>query len=108
MRQNGGPAWTRIAKMEMQNGDVDRADLHQIHSYSGYYRNHLIASGLIYPLSKEINTENAYSKSIYGNDENEINFIVDGIFVSESQSMKELIKKEDAFVNRIASVINRN
>lgn len=98
----------KFKKMEMQNGDVDRADLHQIHSYSGYYRNHLIASGLIYPLSKEINTENAYSKSIYGNDENEINFIVDGIFVSESQSMKELIKKEDAFVNRIASVINRN
>jgi hypothetical protein len=98
----------KFKKMEMQNGDVDRNDLHQIHSYSGYYRNNLIASGLIYPLSKEINTEKAYSKSIYGNDENEINFIVDGIFVSESQSMKELIKKEDAFVNRIASVINRN
>lgn len=98
----------KFKKMEMQNGDVDRADLHQIHSYSGYYKNNLIASGLIYPLSKEINSEKAYSKSIYGNDENEINFIIDGIFVSESQSMKELIKKEDAFVNRIASVINRN
>lgn len=98
----------KFKKMDMQNGDVDRADLHQIHSYSGYYRNNLIASGLIYPLSKEISTEKAYSKSIYGNDENEINFIVDGIFVSESQSMKELIKKEDAFVNRIALVINRN
>lgn len=98
----------KFKKMEMLNGDVDIYDLHQIHSYSGYYRNNLIASGLIYPLSKEINTEKAYSNSIYGNDENEINFIVDGIFVSESQSMKELIKKEDAFVNRIASVINRN
>jgi 5-methylcytosine-specific restriction enzyme subunit McrC len=98
----------KFKKMEMQNGDVDRYDLHQIHSYSGYYKNNLIASGLIYPISKEINTEKAYSKSIYGNDNNEINFIVDGIFVSECQSMKELIKKEDAFVNRIASVINRN
>jgi len=55
----------KFKKMQMLNEDVDRADLHQIHSYSGYYRNNLIASGLIYPLSKEINTEKAHSKSIY-------------------------------------------
>lgn len=98
----------KFKKMELHNGDVDRSDLHQIHSYSGYYNINLIASGLIYPLSKEINTEKAHSKSIYGNNENEINFIVDGIFVSERQSMKELIINENAFVSRIASVINRN
>lgn len=98
----------KFKKMEMQNKDVDRADLHQIHSYSGYYRNDLIASGLIYPLSKEINTEKAHSEAIYGNDENKINFIVDGIYVSEKQSIKELIKHEEAFVSRIASVININ
>lgn len=98
----------KFKKMEMQNKDVDRADLHQIHSYSGYYRNDLIASGLIYPLSKEINTEKAHSETIYGNDENKINFIVDGIYVFENQSIKELIKHEEAFVSRIASVININ
>lgn len=98
----------KFKKMEMQNKDVDRADLHQIHSYSGYYRNDLIASGLIYPLSKEINTEKAHSETIYGNNENKINFIVDGIYVSENQSIKELIKHEEAFVSRIASVININ
>ena len=85
----------KFKKMEMQNRDVDRADLHQIHSYSGYYKNNIVASGLIYPFSKEINTEKAYSKSIYGNDENEIYFIVDGIYVSENQSMGELINNED-------------
>ena len=98
----------KFKKMEMQNGDVDRNDLHQIHSYSGYYRNNLIASGLIYPLSREINTEKAHSKSIYGSKDNEINFIVDGVYVNENQTMKELIKNEEAFVNRIASVINKN
>lgn len=98
----------KFKKMQMLNGDVDRADLHQIHSYSGYYRNNLIASGLIYPLSKEINTEKAHSKSIYGNDENEINFFVDGVYVNENQTMKELIINEEAFVSRIASVINKN
>lgn len=97
----------KFKKMEMQNSDVDRVDLHQIHSYSGYYRNQLIASGLIYPLSKEIKTEKAYSKSIYGNDENEINLIIDGIYVSENQTMQELIKNEEAFIERVSKIINQ-
>jgi len=98
----------KFKEMGMQNKDVDRTDLHQIHSYSGYYRSDLIASGLIYPLSREVNTELAHSTSIYGKMENEINFIVDGIYVSENHSMTELIKNEEAFVTRIASVINKN
>jgi 5-methylcytosine-specific restriction endonuclease McrBC regulatory subunit McrC len=95
----------KFKKMDMQNNDVDRADLHQIHSYSGYYRNHLIASGLIYPLSKEINCKKAHSKSIYENDDNAIHFIVDGIYVSENQSMKELIKNEEEFIERVSRII---
>lgn len=98
----------KFKKMEMQNGDVDRADLHQIHSYSGFYKNNIIASGLIYPVSLDLNPDRAHSKSIYGNNENKINFIVDGIYVSDSLSMKDLIKNEEAFVSRIASVINKN
>ncbi len=98
----------KFKKMEMKNGDVDRSDLHQIHSYSGYYRNNLIASGLIYPLSRPNEVVKAHSKSIYGNNENEVNFIVDGIYVSEAHSMKELIKNEQAFLSRIASVLNSN
>jgi 5-methylcytosine-specific restriction enzyme subunit McrC len=97
----------KFKKMEMLNGDVDRDDLHQIHSYSGYYRNNLIASGLIYPLSNGINTEKAHSKSIYGNNENEIKFIVDGICVYENQSMKELIENEMDFIERVSTSINQ-
>ena len=98
----------KFKKMELNNCDIDREDLHQIHSYSGYYKKDLIASGLIYPLSNEIDIDKAHSKSIYGNNENEVNFIVDGIYVSDKHSMKELIKSEEAFVGRIASAINRN
>lgn len=97
----------KFKKMELLNGDVDRSDLHQIHSYSGYYRTDLMASGLIYPLSKAINSEKAHSKSIYGNNENEINFIVDGIYVSEDQTMQELIRNEEAFIERISIIINK-
>ncbi|MEN9898277.1 MAG: hypothetical protein RLZZ66_1926 [Pseudomonadota bacterium] len=96
----------KFKKMEMHNMDVDRADLHQIHSYSGYYGNQLTASGLIYPLSKEINTEKAHSESLYGNDKNEIKFIIDGIYLKESHSMKDIIENEAAFIERVSSVIN--
>ncbi|MEO6230875.1 MAG: hypothetical protein ABJB11_21750 [Ferruginibacter sp.] len=98
----------KFKKMEMRNEDVDRADLHQIHSYSGYYKNDLKASGLIYPLSKEMNADKAHSKSIYGIDDNEVQFIIDGIYVSENHSMQELIKNEEAFVGRLSSIINEN
>jgi len=97
----------KFKNMEMQNKDVDRADLHQIHSYSGYYKNDLIASGLIYPLSKEINVDKAHSKSIYGNNENEVKFIIDGIYVSENHSMKEQIENEKAFIDRVSNIINK-
>lgn len=96
----------KFKQMGMHNNDVDRTDLHQIHSYSGYFRNQLIASGLIYPLSKDIDINKAHSKTIYGNKENEINFIIDGICVFENQSMTELIKNEELFLNRITKVIN--
>lgn len=100
----------KFKKMELQYGDVDMADLHQIHSYSGYYSKNLIASGLIYPLSKNIDEENeekAYSKSIYGNNKNEINFIIDGIYVSENQTMEEIISNEGSFIERVSNVINK-
>ena len=96
----------KFKKMEFRNTDVDIADLHQIHSYSGYYKNSLISSGLIYPLSKDMNIEKSHSKSIYGTGENEIDFIIDGIHVSEDQSLKELINNEEAFIKRISDKVN--
>lgn len=92
----------KFKNMEMKNSDVDREDLHQIHSYSGYYRDDLVTSGLIYPLSKEIDTVQAHSDSTYGNDKNEVNFMIDGICVSENQSMKELLKNEQDFIKRVS------
>jgi len=36
----------KFKKMDSLNKDIDRNDLHQINSYSGYYRNQIMASGL--------------------------------------------------------------
>lgn len=97
----------KFKKMEMQSKDIDRADLHQIHSYSGYYQNDLIASGLIYPLSKQLNIDKSHSDTLYGNDNNDVRFIVDGVFVYENQTMEELIENENIFVKRMTILTSK-
>lgn len=97
----------KFKKMEMQSKDIDRADLHQIHSYSGYYQNDLIASGLIYPLSKQLNTDKSHSDTLYGNDNNDVRFIVDGVVVYENQTMEELIENENIFVKRMTILTSK-
>ncbi|MBX2952045.1 MAG: hypothetical protein KF870_06040 [Leadbetterella sp.] len=96
----------KFKKMQMTYNDVDRNDLHQIHSYSGYYRNNLIASGLLYPLSKDI--KEPHTETLYGNNSNEIKFIVDGIYVRNDQSMKALIEAEKVFIQRITNTLKTN
>jgi len=56
----------KFKKREMINKDVDRNDLHQIHSYSRYYNSEIITVGLLFPLSNEINIEKSHSDSLYG------------------------------------------
>ncbi|VTR48824.1 McrC family protein [Sphingobacterium thalpophilum] len=97
----------KFKKMEMQSKDIDRADLHQIHSYSGYYQNDLVASGLIYPLSKKIDLEYYHTESLYGSSSNDVHFVIDGIFVFENQTMQELIESENEFIKRISYLCNR-
>jgi 5-methylcytosine-specific restriction endonuclease McrBC regulatory subunit McrC len=97
----------KFKKMEMRNEDIDRADLHQIHSYSGYYQKNLIASGLIYPLSKQLEIDKSQCDTLYGNDTNEVRFIVDGVFVDQDQTMEMLIENENLFVKRLQDLINK-
>jgi 5-methylcytosine-specific restriction enzyme subunit McrC len=96
----------KFKRMRMSNKDIDRSDLHQIHSYVGYYYNDIIVGGLLYPLSNVIDTNKAHSNSLYGVDNNNIKFIVDGIYVDENQTMKDLIQTEGEFIARIASVLD--
>lgn len=93
--------------MGMQNNDIDRSDLHQIHSYSGYYQNNLIRSGLIYPLSKQLDIDKSYSDTLYGNNNNDVLFIVDGIYVYETQTMDDLIENENIFIKQMTDLIGK-
>lgn len=102
----------KFKTMNFHNKDVDRMDLHQIHSYSGYYqRDQLVACGLIYPLSSDNrDSTRSCSSTVYGNTNNQINFIIDGVYVSDPTekelSMEKLIEHEYEFVERIRTVLN--
>jgi 5-methylcytosine-specific restriction endonuclease McrBC regulatory subunit McrC len=61
------------------SGGVKRDDFYQIHTYMSYYNNqkNLIGGGLLYPITKELNRNEAYSDNWLG-DTNSY-FFVDGI-----------------------------
>jgi len=70
----------------------------------------LKASGLIYPLSKPMeDTVRSHSTTLYGSDNNDVRFMIDGVFVGNEESkltMKELVKNEMEFAGRLAHLIN--
>lgn len=96
----------KFKNMQMSYNDLDRSDLYQIHSYMAYYNTQVIAGGLLYPLSNEIAIEKSYSNSLFGNENNETKFIIDGINVNKNMSLQELIENEQKFIMRIANVID--
>ncbi len=85
--------------------DLDRTDLYQIHSYIGYYNPLVIAGGLLYPLSNEFNIDRCYSNNLFGNRNNEIKFIVDGIYLKEDMTTEQIINSEENFITRLKNSI---
>lgn len=98
----------KFKKMSLYGNDVDIADIHQIHSYSAYsnfFNNSLIASGLIYPVSNEKDKPLPSHATLYGNENSNIKFIIDGIEVNNTADMGELIKKENDFLDRVSKIM---
>ena len=88
----------KFKRMGFVNGDVDRADLHQIHSYAGYYREKgdtVVLCSLIYPLSKKISKKDLSKNwgGLYGiqkPDEAKTKFVIDGVYKG-----KKIVEKEN-------------
>jgi 5-methylcytosine-specific restriction endonuclease McrBC regulatory subunit McrC len=107
-------------------GDVDRADLFQIHTYMSYYQSQpdieFIGGGLLYPLSQAYSESNCFSSKLLENHQSW--FLVDGIEIPlelcaqanitdkkskthnqdelpKTQLMQTLISAEQAFINRM-------
>jgi 5-methylcytosine-specific restriction enzyme subunit McrC len=97
----------KLKNMVMWKEDLDREDFFQIHTYIQYYKPNIIAGGLIYPFSNQINLEKSHSTNLFGNpDVNETKFIVDGVQVWNEMSMTDLVKKENEFLKRIEKVLD--
>jgi 5-methylcytosine-specific restriction endonuclease McrBC regulatory subunit McrC len=83
-------------KKRIKNADVDRNDLHQIHSYAGYYRENgdtVVLCGLIYPLSLEKPANN--EENLYGLDKPKTLFVIDGIYKGKKSKQENSQKMDD-------------
>lgn len=121
----------RGVKANVNNSDVDRADLFQIHTYIQYVQHSLgnvVIGGLLYPISrKDYNddgTQYEYSESgvidpimyhadnLFGlNGKENIPFIVDGIYFSETDNTdnrEKMDKNVQAMIERIQNVLKTN
>ena len=96
----------KFKTMRLVKNDLDREDLYQIHSYIQYYQPNVVLGGLIYPLSKDNNSNTTYANSLFENKQNNTGFVVDGIFLPDGISEIEIINNEQLFLNRIESLLN--
>lgn len=89
--------------MGFENADVDRNDLFQIQSYTGYYKElgkNVVLSGLIYPLAVPYKKEKSFT-SLYGLQNSKTKFIVAGIHVSDVHSAADIDNAEKEFISQM-------
>lgn len=96
----------KFKNMRLKKEDLDRGDFYQIHSYIQHYQTDVLMGGLIYPLSKEIDTRKAHSINLFENQNINTKFIVDGIYINKEMTISDINEKENEFLLRIKSLIN--
>ncbi len=98
----------KCKNMDFVGRDLDRSDFYQIHSYMTYYQPKVILGGLIYPLNSDLQLSKAHANNVFDNSYHKTQFIVDGIFVTNSMTMKDIQESEMKFINRLlSSLTNR-
>ncbi len=101
----------KFKKMNYDKDDVDRGDMFQIHSYTGYYNEHskltgnppLRFSALVYP-SKSAPGVQTYSP-LYGLNNAITQFAVEYICVKDNDNFEDIKNSEDAFLDRIEQLL---
>lgn len=95
----------KFKNMQFKNANVSREDLHQIHSYAGYYGDKLIASGLLYYTSN--NSQNQSLSTLYGTNQHNSTFLISGICIENISTKGDLLKNEQQFIKQIREVIEK-
>jgi 5-methylcytosine-specific restriction enzyme subunit McrC len=98
----------KFKNMRLLKKDLDRGDFYQIHSYIQHYQTEVIMGGLIYPLSKEIDTLRAHSINLFENQNINTKFIVDGIYINKKMTISDINEKENEFLMRLENVITKH
>lgn len=108
-RDNNLMVWdAKYKRMEFDYYDYDRADFFQIHTYINYYHQskNVIAGGLLYPLSKEFNTDRQFknkSETLFSQKTTKTKYLIDGIDYTDLNEDK--VKREELnFLSRLAKL----
>lgn len=105
----------KFKRMTGRGEDVDRGDLHQIHTYASYYEKlgTLKACGLLYPCDMEPNAK--WTSSLFNLDDS-ARFLIDGINteaikntsekdISREEMWSFLQEQEQSFIERLKKVL---
>ncbi|WP_339698337.1 hypothetical protein [uncultured Marixanthomonas sp.] len=108
-RDNNLMVWdAKYKRMEFDYYDYDRADFFQIHTYINYYHQskNVIAGGLLYPLSKEFNTDRQFknkSETLFSQKTTKTKYLIDGIDYTDLN--EEKVKREELnFLSRLTEL----
>jgi len=98
----------KFKKMNFKNSDVDRNDLHQIHSYAGYYiteaKKAVKLCALIYPTADDgITGTKQISTSLFGIQNASTKFSIG--YIKIGKTYQEMIENENAFLDRLCKEI---
>ncbi|MDV4070108.1 hypothetical protein CMT45_00040 [Elizabethkingia anophelis] len=97
----------KYKKMLGRHFDIDRSDFFQIHTYIQNFLNHKIvkAGGLLYPISNRPDFNKYKSPYLINESGAKVNFVIDGIELTEEVETGNLIDKEQEFINRIINLL---
>ncbi|WP_294309398.1 hypothetical protein [uncultured Chryseobacterium sp.] len=97
----------KYKKMLGRRFDVDRSDFFQIHTYIQNFLNHKVVKvgGLLYPISNRPDFNNYKSPYLINERGAKVNFVIDGIELTEENEIENPIDKEQEFINRIVKLI---
>tara|TARA_R110001583_G_scaffold22927_8_gene85489 strand:- start:202 stop:1521 length:1320 start_codon:yes stop_codon:yes gene_type:complete len=108
-KDNDVMVWdAKYKRMEFEYFDYDRSDFFQIHTYINYYHQNknVIAGGLLYPISKDFNTERQLknkSETLFNQRATNTKYLIDGIVYTDLN--EEKVKREELnFLSRIAEL----
>ncbi|MBD3906509.1 McrC family protein [Chryseobacterium muglaense] len=95
----------KFKTMDYRHFDVDREDIFQLHTYSYYYHDKNVLSGLVYPLQKEVDVLGKHISNTLDQYSNK--FGIFGVELNKNSSIKSIKESELYFIAQINDLLNQ-